>query len=218
MTPRCLPLILLLCLFVPAGGTSAAIVLDDVTVRVYDASGLDATTRAAALEVAAATLAPAAAVRWRHCNMPAGAPGCERGPQSGELVLRIVQSRDGRDTHAVRGRLSSSSLLPLGDALVDRTQSGVLATIYLDRVRLLARAASVTVARLLGHAIAHEIGHLLLASSSHGTDGLMRAIWSSEEVKRGRAGDWTFSRQEVAAIHARRAAARIDANIVWGTR
>jgi hypothetical protein len=205
MMRRCPPFFLLPWLFVPAGGASAATVLDDVTVRVYDASGLDAATRAAALEVAAATLAPAAYVWWRHCSAPGPTPSCNRGPESGELVLRIVQSRDTADSPAVRGHLRSTNLFPLGDALVDhRTQSGVLATIYLDRVRLLANAAGVTVARLLGHAAAHEIGHLLLASSAHGADGLMRAIWSSEEVRRSRPGDWIFSPRELAIISGRK--------------
>ena len=144
-----------------------------------------------------------------------GAPVCERGPAPAELVLRLVQSRDARDSQAARGYLRSAGLLPLGDALVDRhTQSGVLATIYLDRVRLLAQAAGVTVARLLGHAIAHEIGHLLLASNAHGADGLMRAIWSSQEVRRDRPRDWIFSEQELATIRARRDAARVASNIV----
>jgi hypothetical protein len=219
MTPRRLPFILLLCVFVPAGDASAAIVLEDITVRVYDASGLDAATRTAALDLAAATLAPAAPVWWRHCTIPERAPACQRGPAAGELMLRLVHSRDARDSQLVRGHLRAANLLPLGDALVDRhTQSGVLATIYLDRVRVLAQAAGVTVARLLGHAIAHEIGHLLLASNAHGADGLMRALWSSEEVRRGRPRDWMFSEQELATIRARRDTARAAANIVWGTR
>jgi hypothetical protein len=219
MMPRCLLFVPVFCVFVPALRVSAATVLDEVPVRVYDASGLDAATRTAALNVAAATLAPAAPVWWRHCKMPAMAPGCEHGPAPGELVLRIVRSRDASDSRGVRGHLRSATPLPLGDALVDPlTQSGALATIYVDRVRMLAQAAGVPVARLLGHAIAHEIGHLLLASNGHGTDGLMRPVWSSDEVRRSRPGDWLFSRQEVAAIRARRHAAGMDANIVWGTR
>jgi hypothetical protein len=88
----------------------------------------------------------------------------------------------------------------------------------LDRVMFLARAAGGNAARLLGYAIAHEIGHLLLASNAHGAHGLMRPIWSSAEVRRGRTADWTFTEQEVAAIRTRLEAARIAANIVWGTR
>jgi hypothetical protein len=201
--------VLLFCVFVPATSASAAFVLDDVTVRVYDAAGLDPATARAALNLAAATLAPGAHVWWRHCNVRNVGTACERSPEPGERILRIVRSRDATDSRPSRGQLRSASpLLPLGDAFVDPgTQSAVLATIYLDRVRVLARAGGVTEARLLGHAIAHEIGHLLLASKTHGARGLMRPVWSSEELRRGRAADWVFSDQELAAIRARLAAA-----------
>jgi hypothetical protein len=203
--PRLL-LTLLCCLFVPARGTLAATILQDVPGRVYDAAGLDAATRAAALEVAAATLAPAgAAMWWRDCQVEKTAATCATAPAAGELVLRIVRSPSGRGLFpASAAQLRSPSLLPLGDAFVDLgSRSGVLATIYLDRVVLLARLAGGSLATLLGRAIAHEIGHLLLASNAHGTSGLMRPIWLAEEVRRGRAADWTFSEREAAAIRTR---------------
>src|SRR5688500_10280114 len=93
MTLRHLLFILPLCVFVPARGTLAATILEDVTVRVYDAAGLDAAARAAALHVAAATLAPSGAhVWWRDCTVRGSVPACERAPRPGELVLRIVNS------------------------------------------------------------------------------------------------------------------------------
>jgi hypothetical protein len=99
---------------------------------------------------------------------------------------------------------SPASLLPLGDAFVDLgTQSGVLATIYVDRVTALADASASSVATLLGYAIAHEIGHLLLGTNSHGLRGLMRPLWSRDEVRRGRASDWMFTEREAQAIRAR---------------
>ena len=77
---------------------------------------------------------------------------------------------------------------------------------YLDRVVRLARAAGVDVARLLGYAIAHELGHLLLADTGHSRDGLMRAVWSDDELRRSRASDWRLTSREAAAIRARRGA------------
>ena len=116
-------------------------------------------------------------------------------------------------------QLQSRGWRPLGDAFIDvGTQSGVLATIYSDRVRDLADAAGGNAATLLGRAIAHEIGHLLQASNVHSTHGLMRPIWTREEVRRSRASDWMFTEREIAAIRRRLEAARIAANIVWGTR
>jgi hypothetical protein len=95
-------------------------------------------------------------------------------------------------------------VLPLGDALIDGTKGeGVLATIYADRVWWMAAQTGVAPQVLLGRAIAHELGHLLLATSAHGSVGLMRPIWSGSELRRSRASDWSFGAGEIAAINAR---------------
>jgi hypothetical protein len=57
---------------------------------------------------------------------------------------------------------------------------------------------------LLGYAIAHELGHLLLASNTHNTRGLMRPIWRDDELRSKRSADWNFTPQEVAAIRVKR--------------
>jgi hypothetical protein len=107
------------------------------------------------------------------------------------LALRIV-----RATSAQR-----SGAETLGDAMVGTgTASGVLATVYLDRVERLAAVAQVRAADLLGHAIAHEIGHLLLGSTTHSATGLMRAVWSRDEIRRARQEDWTFANRDIVAI------------------
>ena len=64
--------------------------------------------------------------------------------------------------------------------------------------------AGMPVQALLGYAIAHELGHLLLASNAHNTKGLMRPIWRDHELRSARSADWTFTGQEVAAIRRRR--------------
>jgi hypothetical protein len=79
----------------------------------------------------------------------------------------------------------------------------VLATIYVDRVMLLAVLTGADAATLLGRAIAHEMGHLLLATNAHATHGLMRAVWSGEELRSERGSDWIFTKEEIAVIRAR---------------
>lgn len=174
----------------PAAGPLVA----DVPVRVYETAGLDASLKAAALAVADRTLAAASVgVSWKPCAAASTAPPCE-APPVGELIVRIVRSTvDPRDQP-----------LPLGDAYVDTgARSGVLATVYVDRVARVAGAAGTDVRTLLGYAIAHELGHLLLASSTHGKRGLMRPLWLAEELRRGRHADWQFTNQEIAAIRSR---------------
>ena len=40
-----------------------------------------------------------------------------------------------------------------------------------------------TLSRLLGLAIAHELGHVLLGSNSHSDLGLMRGRWNREDLE-----------------------------------
>ena len=74
--------------------------------------------------------------------------------------------------------------------------------IFLDRVRSLALEGEVSIGTLLGHAISHEIGHILLRTSGHAARGLMRARWTREDLCRAAQGGLTFSRAEGQTIRA----------------
>lgn len=60
--------------------------------------------------------------------------------------------------------------------------SPVLARLYLQSARELAQAANWDFADLLGHAAAHEVGHLLLGLEHSGA-GVMRAKWRPEQLR-----------------------------------
>jgi hypothetical protein len=199
--------VIVLCTSVTARG-AAVTLLNPLTVRIYDSAGLDAGVMQPALAVAARTLAAASVdVTWMHCA-PRDAPptSCAARPSAGELIVRMVR---------LPVRPSPGGVRPLGDALVDAgARSAVLATIYVDRVTHLAEAAGTETSTLLGHAMAHELGHLLLATGAHAVHGLMRPIWTREELRQGRAADWRFTRQEIAAIRSR-AAVRTAAHLGW---
>ena len=87
----------------------------------------------------------------------------------------------------------------------------VLSTVFPDVVALVARDAGVDARRLLGYAVAHEIGHLLLNSPQHSSAGLMRALWSRLELQERRTGDWVFSNAEAETMRLA-VAARINAH------
>jgi len=70
-----------------------------------------------------------------------------------------------------------------GMALV-RGSSSVLAWLYPERVQELAQKASWDFGDLLGHAAAHEIGHLLLRSAAHSPAGIMRESWEVKDLWR----------------------------------
>ena len=181
--------------FVTANFAIAAVTAwTDVPVRVYDAAGLDEHMRQAALDVAGTTLAPTSVeITWRICSPGRTHPAyCETALAPGELAIRIVRM-------AVVSDRSGS--LRLGDAFIDtHAGRGVLATIYLDRVLRLAQESGADRIALLGRAIAHELGHLLMASNVHGSVGLMRAFWSHDEIRNGKPSDWTIAPRDANAI------------------
>jgi hypothetical protein len=55
-------------------------------------------------------------------------------------------------------------------------------SVFYDRVSGLAQGGSATLPVLLGRAMAHEIGHLLLGESSHSRTGIMRGSWSGDDL------------------------------------
>ena len=76
----------------------------------------------------------------------------------------------------------------------------MLITIDPRLVDVVASQADASPSVVLGRAIAHELGHLLIGTPRHSSRGLMRALWSQEELRGDRAGDWRFSADESALM------------------
>ena len=175
---------------------AASVTVPDGThliVRTY-AQGAPAADLPAARRTAGAILGRAGIeVTWRDCGVPgeAGAlpaAACDEPLRRNELLVRLVPAgtADGR-----------SDAGTLGFAFVDLgAGGGSLATVYVDRVRAMAQAAGVEPAALLGRAIAHEVGHLLLGTNRHAAHGLMRASWSVADLRRNRTMEWLFDGKE----------------------
>ena len=165
-----------------------------ITIRSYNTFSTAPTELATAREVARQVFQAAGIdARWRECRTArrAEADVCSDVLGSGEVVVRIVEAPP--DDHAAR----------LGDAQVDTGQGvGVLATVFADRVHRVAARARGDAAILLGRAVAHEVGHLLIGSPRHSRNGLMRAWWTDSELRRDRDSDWQFSPRQGARIRA----------------
>lgn len=183
---------------VAAASASAAEVDPDmrVVIRTYDSAELPAADLESAVATAASVLeASGLETRWHGCDVAlvrAAAHPCATPLHVNEIAVRIVRLTTDA---GYRGEL------PLGYSLVDTaTRSGALATIYLDRVAWLAQAAGVDARLVLGRALAHEVGHLLLGTNAHSEAGLMRAVWSCGALRRNLPGDWLFSRGDARAM------------------
>ena len=167
-----------------------------VAIRIYESTTLPG-DRAAALAAAGAILEAAGlVVSWVACEGVSvrrdGDDPCAAPLAANELAIRFVRLPPGR------GQMDQ---LALGSSLVDtRLRAGALATIYVDRVVGLAATCHLDVRTLIGRAIAHEVGHLLLGTTDHAPDGLMRAAWSWNALRHERPGDWVFTPRDGQAL------------------
>src|SRR5262249_40388443 len=148
--------------------------------------------------------------RWRTCRVAGRTPTadpCADPVSADEIVVRLVEST-GVQTESTT----------LGDAFVDPVlKSGSMATIYVDRVDALSHAVDVGRGLLLGRAVAHEVGHLLLGTPLHSGFGLMRGFWSVRTIVDNQTSDWVFSHDQGVIMQAvvatrMRAAARLTAS------
>jgi hypothetical protein len=168
--------------------TPAKAVIDDsILVRIYDNAGVLISELAAALRTTHEILRRAdLGVDWVQCRARRDGPVpavCDQPLSSGDVVVRLIEGSD----------KESGERRALGYSLFDADGVSGFATVYVDRVDWLAKRAQYPRAPVLGRAIAHEIGHLILRSNAHTESGLMREVWTAEQVVRDRREDWTFS-------------------------
>lgn len=109
---------------------------------------------------------------------------CGEALAPADLILRFLSERGSerkefRDSH-------------MGFALPSE-EGGIHSSIFYPDVQSAAKNEGIMLDQLLGHAIAHEIGHLLLNSSVHSPAGLMRAQWNTKDLIRASRGDLLFN-------------------------
>jgi hypothetical protein len=189
-------------LLVPASSTSAqTVAAPRIVVRSYNTIGLPLPMLDRA-ESTMRDLLRTAGIdsSWRNCRTAEGPSSqssdlCNDVLKASEVIVRIV-----------RAPPAITDVEVLGYSHVDAyRRQGTLATVFADRVRALAAALRIDEGTLLGRAMTHEIGHLLLGSLDHAHEGLMRGHWSAE----GRPADWIFSFTQAEQIRAG-VASRID--------
>jgi hypothetical protein len=89
----------------------------------------------------------------------------------------------------------------LGEALPCRIgKDACIANVFMNRVVEQTDVEKIGVDQVLGHAMAHEIGHILLGSNSHSSSGLMKSKWGPEDMKRAAKGDLLFTPEQAQTI------------------
>lgn len=113
---------------------------------------------------------------------------CDQSLTTTELIVQIL--------HKAPNGFSPAAL---GFAL-PCARRGVQVTIYLDRVEKVSGQTSASLYRVLGYAISHEIGHVLLRSNRHTPQGLMRGVWDSHDWQRAAVSTFSFTSEESARM------------------
>lgn len=160
----------------------------EVTISVHDYADVP-TVLLAAAEVQAREIFRHAGLEtvWLNCSPKLEREKLEPGScyfsDTSHLTLKISP----RAMNAkVRDRIDV-----LGTAYPDEKGAGYFAYVFYDRIQELAQR------RRLGHALladvmVHEIGHLLLGSTSHSASGIMCAHWNYEELRNVSEGAMAF--------------------------
>lgn len=153
---------------IPGVSNVSAVEGQPLTIRVMDYAGLSAATIEELESTAHRILSSAGVgIAFIDCythRRKSGAESCSATLGRAEIVLRILRPR-----FAVNGeQLGYVAMTPEG---------GGYATVFIDPEREKARIGALTNGNFLGHAVAHEIGHLLLGADSHSPSGIMRPVW-----------------------------------------
>ena len=163
--------------------------LPQVTVSVHNDAGIPPVTLMQSEAEARRIFAQSGLeIRWLNCPVPvedsSNSSLCASADFPVHLQLRIAK------------RSLNLNELTMGISFLSADGSGCYADLFYDRAEHLHETSRVNLASILGHAFAHEIGHLLLGTNSHSRTGLMRARWQPADLARASQGALLFSTQE----------------------
>ena len=170
-----------------------------MTVRVYDYAVVSRATLARAEEEASRIFRDVGVeMVWLDCPESEGTaknPACKPPLGATGIDLRILDT-------AMAARFKSGRE-QMGFALQSAgTESASAAWVFYHRVEQLAEYRVADRGQILGHAIAHEVGHLLLAPGHHLDRGVMRANWDRGYLRDAARGQLLFTREQAEFIRA----------------
>jgi hypothetical protein len=116
---------------------------------------------------------------------------CSEASFPAHLHLRVVP------------RPRAAKISAVGMSFLSADGKGCYADLFYERVVELQMKTHTLTAIILGHAMAHELGHLLLGTNSHSRDGLMRAQWNRGDLAEAARGNLVFSPEESTRMRSR---------------
>ena len=131
--------------------------------------------------------------RWLECPLAGAAVDPEPRPGPADFFLTVV-SKVMRERRSEQDALGFTLPCPQG-------RGGCLAYIFYPRIETMAADGDASLSDILGHAMAHEIGHLLLGPG-HSPVGLMREEWTRKDLESAARNQLSFTSQQVALLRA----------------
>jgi len=172
----------------------------ELVVAVHNDAGVSANALAQAERTAGWIFKQAGVdVDWANCDRPAGegqiVSSCHVTEFPRHLQLSIAQ----------RSRNLTESIL--GVSFLAEDGSGCYSDVFLEPTEELHEKLHViSLGTLLGHVVAHEIGHLLLGTNSHSDAGIMRPHWNARDLANAGKAELHFTPAQGRTMRARVAA------------
>lgn len=130
-------------------------------------------------------------ISWVNCIGSKEVGRCRVEPGVNEFVVHIVMS----------GKTSSDSVF--GVAFVAADGTGKYSDVFFGRIKRQSEKSELSVERLLGYVIAHELGHLLLGNRSHSRWGIMMPSWRQAELQEAKMGVLLFHEEQARLMRTR---------------
>jgi len=174
-----------------AGGTGEL----TITILVYDYTRLPASELGEAMAVAQAIFRNAGvATKWFKyvaVHESGQGDGCLEAFGAAYVIVNITRS----DWQGSTGRKDR-----MGTALQDaKGRPGVTAYVFQQGVEQALQLGGCDRVQILGHVMAHEVGHLLLGTESHSETGIMHPSWAGSQMARD-PGSVTFTPDQARRI------------------
>ena len=134
---------------------------------------------------------------FRRSNIPFEWIGADRFDASSLSIRIISKPIDAK----------SRNRLVVGLAPGTREVRGKLAFVFYNRIHLYSAQLGLDTSQMLGHVIAHELGHLLLPYGAHSIAGIMRPAWDRVQVTNAAGGTLAFTSDQAELIRKRLSAA-----------
>ena len=166
-----------------------------ITVRTYNLANAPLKDLEQASQVAGEIFKQAGIeVRWLSCALSLEEArtnrACEEATARHDLDVVVSMAS------ITRPGIATDASLGFASPLAPSSQVVVL----WDRSKKMAESSGVPAGIILGHAMAHELGHLLLQSMEHSRTGIMRSRRGKEELFRAESGRLLFKAEQATAM------------------